>query len=86
MVLISLVPALTPLYLYFSTFRSMCAVPNMAAAVVIIVITITTTTTTIASTIVSFIIIFLTVVSEPTKNPGTFRERATDCFWPNKGS
>jgi len=30
MVLISLVPALTPLYLYFSTFRSMCAVPNMA--------------------------------------------------------
>ena len=31
MVLISLVPALTPLYLYVSTFRSMCAVPNMAA-------------------------------------------------------
>jgi len=30
MVLISLVPALTPLYLYVSTFRSMCAVPNMA--------------------------------------------------------
>jgi len=29
MVLISLVPALTPLYLYVSTFRSMCAVPNM---------------------------------------------------------
>jgi len=29
-VLISLVPALTPLYLYVSTFRSMCAVPNMA--------------------------------------------------------
>jgi len=28
--LISLVPALTPLYLYVSTFRSMCAVPNMA--------------------------------------------------------
>ena len=25
-----LVPALTPLYLYISTFRSMCAVPNMA--------------------------------------------------------
>jgi hypothetical protein len=23
-------PALTPLYLYVSTFRSMCAVPNMA--------------------------------------------------------
>jgi hypothetical protein len=30
MVLISLVSALTPLYLYVSTFRSMCAVPNMA--------------------------------------------------------
>jgi len=30
MVLISLVPALTPLYFYVSTFRSMCAVPNMA--------------------------------------------------------
>jgi len=30
MVLISLVPALTPLYLYVSTFRSMCAVPNVA--------------------------------------------------------
>jgi hypothetical protein len=30
MVLISLVPALTPLYLYISTFRNMCAVPNMA--------------------------------------------------------
>jgi hypothetical protein len=29
MVLISLVPALTPLYLYVSTFRSMCAVPNI---------------------------------------------------------
>ena len=26
----SLVPALTPLYLYVNTFRSMCAVPNMA--------------------------------------------------------
>jgi len=26
----SLVPALTPLYLYVSTFRSMCAVPSMA--------------------------------------------------------
>jgi len=25
-----LVPALTPLHLYVSTFRSMCAVPNMA--------------------------------------------------------
>jgi len=30
MVRILLVPALTPLYLYVSTFRSMCAVPNMA--------------------------------------------------------
>jgi hypothetical protein len=30
MVLISLVPALTPLSLYISTVRSMCAVPNMA--------------------------------------------------------
>jgi len=30
MVHISLVPALTPLYLYVSTFRSMCAVPSMA--------------------------------------------------------
>jgi hypothetical protein len=30
MVRISLIPALTPLYLYVSTFRSMCAVPNMA--------------------------------------------------------
>jgi len=30
MELISLVPALTPLYLYVSTFQSMCAVPNMA--------------------------------------------------------
>jgi hypothetical protein len=30
MVLISLVPALAPLYLYVSTFRSMCAVSNIA--------------------------------------------------------
>ena len=30
MMLISLVPALTPLYLYVNTFRSKCAVPNMA--------------------------------------------------------
>jgi hypothetical protein len=30
MVLISLVPALTPLYLYVSTLQNMCAVPNMA--------------------------------------------------------
>jgi hypothetical protein len=30
MVRILLGPALTPLYLYVSTFRSMCAVPNVA--------------------------------------------------------
>jgi hypothetical protein len=30
MVRILIVPALTPLYLYVITFRSMCAVPNMA--------------------------------------------------------
>jgi len=30
MVLISLVPVLSPLNFYISTFRSMCAVPNMA--------------------------------------------------------
>jgi len=30
MVRILLVPTLTPLYLYVSTFRNMCAVPNMA--------------------------------------------------------
>jgi magnesium-transporting ATPase (P-type) len=30
MVPISLVPALAVLYFYFNTFRSMCAVPNMA--------------------------------------------------------
>jgi len=30
MVLIPLVPVLNPLYFYISTFRSMCAVPNMA--------------------------------------------------------
>jgi hypothetical protein len=30
MVSISLVPALALLYFYVSTFRSMCAVPNMA--------------------------------------------------------
>ena len=30
MVLISLVPVLYLLYFYISTFRSMCAVPNMA--------------------------------------------------------
>jgi hypothetical protein len=31
-VLISLVPALIPLYLYVSTFQSTCAVPNMAVS------------------------------------------------------
>jgi hypothetical protein len=30
MMRILLVPVLIPLYLYVSTFRSMCAVPNMA--------------------------------------------------------
>jgi hypothetical protein len=30
MVTISLVPALALMYFYISTFRSMCAVPNMA--------------------------------------------------------
>jgi hypothetical protein len=30
MVRISLVPALTPLYLYVNTLRRKCAVPNMA--------------------------------------------------------
>ena len=30
MVLMSLVPVLTLLYFYISTFRSMCAVPNVA--------------------------------------------------------
>jgi len=30
MVLISLLSVLNPLYFYISTFRSMCAVPNMA--------------------------------------------------------
>jgi hypothetical protein len=34
MVCISLVPVLTPLYLYVSSFRSMWAVPNMAVSVV----------------------------------------------------
>jgi len=32
MVLMSLVLALTPTYLYVSTFRSMCAVPNMVVS------------------------------------------------------
>jgi hypothetical protein len=36
MVPISLVPALTLMYFYISTFRSMCAVPNMAVSIFII--------------------------------------------------
>ena len=36
MVRISLVPALTPLYLYVSTFRSMCTVPNIIIIIIII--------------------------------------------------
>jgi len=38
MVLISLVPALTSLYLYVSTFRSMCAVPNMAVLLLLLLL------------------------------------------------
>jgi hypothetical protein len=38
MVRISLVPALTPLYLYVSTFRSMCAVPIMAILLLLYII------------------------------------------------
>ena len=43
MVPISLVPALVLLYFYVSTFRSVCAVPNMAVfcSIIIIIITIT---------------------------------------------
>jgi predicted membrane protein len=92
MVPVSLVPALVLLYFYASTFRSMCAVPNMAVFCSsfmswfpgILFMFITTTTT--SSTIVSFIIIFLIVVSEPTNNRGPFQERATDHFWPSQGS
>jgi len=36
MVRILLVPALTPLYLCVSTFRSMCAVPSLAVVIIII--------------------------------------------------
>ena len=35
MVLISLVSVLNLLYFYISTFRSMCAVPNMAIIIII---------------------------------------------------
>jgi hypothetical protein len=38
MVPISLVPALDLLWFYVSTFRSMCAVPNMAIIIIIIII------------------------------------------------
>jgi hypothetical protein len=38
MVRISLVPALTPLYLYVSIFRSICAVPNVIIIIIIIII------------------------------------------------
>jgi len=38
MVLISLVSVLNLLYFYISTFRSMCAVPNMAVFCIIIII------------------------------------------------
>ena len=38
MVLISLVSVLNLLYFYISTFRSMCAVPNMAVFWIIIII------------------------------------------------
>ena len=38
MVLISSVSVLNLLYLYISTFRSMCAVPNMAVFCIIIII------------------------------------------------
>jgi hypothetical protein len=37
-VLISLVSVLNLLYFYISTFRSMCAVPNMAVYIIIIII------------------------------------------------
>ena len=38
MVLISLLAVLNQLYFYISTFRSMCAVPNMAVIIIIIII------------------------------------------------
>ena len=38
MVLISLVSVLSLLYFYISTFRSMCAVPNMAVFCIIVII------------------------------------------------
>jgi hypothetical protein len=38
MVPISLVPALALVYFYISTFRCMCAVPNMAVIIIIIIV------------------------------------------------
>jgi len=38
MVPLCLVPALALLFFYVSTFRSMCAVPNMAVFIIIIII------------------------------------------------
>ena len=38
MVLISLVPVLNLLYFYISTFRSMCAVPNMAGFCILLLL------------------------------------------------
>ena len=38
MMLISLVSVLNLLYFYISTFRSMCAVPNMVIIIIIIII------------------------------------------------
>jgi hypothetical protein len=38
MVPISLVPALTLMYFYISTFRSMCAVPNMAVLLLLLLL------------------------------------------------
>ena len=49
MVLISLVSVLNLLYFYISTFRSMCAVPNMAVFCIIIIIIIIIIITTITS-------------------------------------
>ena len=37
-VLISLVPVLNLLYFYISTFRSMCAVPNMAVLLLLLLL------------------------------------------------
>ena len=50
MVLISSVSVLNLLYFYISTFRSVCAVPNMAVFCIIIIIIIITITFTITAT------------------------------------